>query len=55
MWNDAMHRMEMAFAFYYSDAAVEPVTNSKSNYTTKKMESDSNIITTLKDRITGIR
>ncbi len=52
MWNDAMHRMEMAFAFYYSDAAVEPVTNSKSNYTTKKMESDSNNYNTLKDRIT---
>ena len=38
MWNDAMHRMEMAFAFYYSDAAVVPVINDKSNYTTKKME-----------------
>ena len=38
MWNDAMHRMEMAFAFYYSDAAVLPDVNSKSNYTTKKIE-----------------
>lgn len=52
MWNDAMHRMEMAFAFYYSDAAVEPVTNSKSQYTTKKMESDSNSYNTLKGLIT---
>jgi len=51
IWNDAMHRLEMAFAFYYSDAAVTPVVNSKSNYTTKKMESDSNNYNALKERI----
>ena len=36
VWNDAMHRLEMAFAFYASDAAASPVVNSKSDYTTKK-------------------
>lgn len=40
-WDDDMHRLVMAFAFYYSDAAVEPVINAKSPYTTKKLESDS--------------
>ena len=38
MWNDAMHRLEMAFAFYYTDAAVSPNINSKSAYTTVGME-----------------
>lgn len=42
VWNEQMSRMEMAFAFYYSDAAITPVINSSSNYTTKKIETDSN-------------
>lgn len=37
-WDEDMHRLVMAFAFYYSDAAVQPIINSKSPYTTKKME-----------------
>lgn len=37
-WDENMHRLVMAFAFYYSDAAVQPVINSSSPYTTKKME-----------------
>lgn len=40
-WDENMHRLVMAFAFYYSDAAVQPIINSKSPYTTKKMESNS--------------
>ncbi len=39
-WDASMHRMVMAFAFYYSDAAVTPAINKDSPYTTKKMESD---------------
>ena len=38
IWNEPMHRLEMAFALYYSDAAVQPDINSNSNYTTKKLE-----------------
>lgn len=52
IWNDAMHRMEMAFAFYYADAAITPVVNSKSAYTTKGMEKDSYNYTELSKRIT---
>lgn len=52
VWNEAMHRMEMAFAFYYSDAAVTPVVNSSSLYTTKKMESNSNTYSKMKERLT---
>lgn len=44
VWNDAMHRLEMAFAFYYSPAAVTPVINDKSNYTTKIMEGDNSLV-----------
>lgn len=51
IWNDAMHRIEMAFAFYASDAAASPVVNSKSDYTTKKMESNSNTYSKMKGRI----
>lgn len=51
IWNQQMHRMEMAFAFYYSDGAVEPDINSKAAYTTKGMESDKYKYTTLRDRI----
>ena len=40
-WDDDMHRLIMAFALYYTDSAVEPVINEKSEYTTKKMEKDS--------------
>ena len=46
-----MHRIEMAFAFYASDAAASPVVNSKSDYTTKKMESNSNTYSKMKGRI----
>lgn len=52
VWNEGMHRMEMAFAFYYSDAAVSPIVNSSSLYTTKKMESNSNTYSKMKDRVT---
>jgi len=38
VWNEQVHRMEMAFAFYYSDAAVTPVINGSSAYTTVGME-----------------
>lgn len=51
VWNDAMHRLEMAFAFYASDAAASPVVNSKSDYTTKKMESNSNTYSKMKARL----
>lgn len=37
-WDESMHRLVMAFAFYYSDAAIQPVINSKSPYTTKMLE-----------------
>lgn len=51
VWNDAMHRIEMAFAFYASDAAASPIVNSKSDYTTKKMESNSNTYSKMKARL----
>ena len=41
----------MAFAFYASDAAASPVVNSKSDYTTKKMESNSNTYSKMKARL----
>ena len=40
----------MAFAFYASDAAASPVVNSKSDYTTKKMESNSNTYSKMKGK-----
>lgn len=40
-WDEDMHRLVMAFAFYYSDTAVEPEINSDSPYTTKKLEDNS--------------
>lgn len=51
VWNDAMHRIEMAFAFYASDAAASPIVNSKSLYTTKKMETNSNSYSKMKERL----
>lgn len=39
-WDESMHRLVMAFAFYYSDAAIQPIINSKSPYTTKMLESN---------------
>lgn len=51
IWNDAMHRIEMAFAFYESDAAASPVVNSKSDYTTKKMETNANTYSKMKGRL----
>lgn len=51
IWNDAMHRIEMAFAFYYSDAAITPIVNSQSLYTTKKMEGNKNTYSEMSKRL----
>lgn len=40
-WDDDMRRLVMEFALYYTVSAVEPVIDSSSPYTTKKLEGDS--------------
>lgn len=40
-WDDDMRRLVMEFALYYTASAVEPVIDSSSPYTTKKLEGDS--------------
>jgi len=52
VWNAPMHRMEMGFAFYYTDAAVAPVINTSSKYTTVGMEGGSYSYATLSGRLT---
>lgn len=51
VWNEQVHRMEMAFAFYYSDAAITPVINSDSTYTTQKIESSPDSYDKIKGRL----
>lgn len=39
-WDEQMHRLVMAFAFYYQDAAAAPNIDAASFLTTKKLEDD---------------
>ena len=52
VWNAQVSRMEMAFAFYYSNAAISPVINTGSAYTTVGMEGGSYPYATLSTRLT---
>ena len=53
VWNQQMHRMEMGFAFYYTDAAIAPVLNDKGDYTTAGMEGDGNGYSKLAGKLTA--